>query len=97
MTDFELIFGLHSIAAALKNPMRTHQRIVATDEGLAELQRKHNINPRNLGIKIEIFSSHSVQEEAKMLCAEMDVEFFRVPGGIFLQTSPLQTYTIQEF
>jgi 23S rRNA (guanosine2251-2'-O)-methyltransferase len=97
MIDFELIFGLHSIAAALKNTMRTHQRIVATDEGLVELQRKHNINARNLGIKIEIFSSHSVQEEAKMLCAEMDVEFFRVPGGIFLQTSPLQTYTIQEF
>jgi 23S rRNA (guanosine2251-2'-O)-methyltransferase len=95
--DFELIFGMHSIAAALKNTMRTHQRIVATDEGLVELQRKHNINARNLGIKIEIFSSHSVQEEAKMLCAEMDVEFFRVPGGIFLQTSPLQTYTIQEF
>jgi 23S rRNA (guanosine2251-2'-O)-methyltransferase len=95
--DFELIFGMHSIAAALKNTMRTHQRLVATDEGLVELQRKHNINARNLGIKIEIFSSHSVQEEAKMLCAEMDVEFFRVPGGIFLQTSPLQTYTIQEF
>lgn len=95
--EFELIFGLHSIAAALKNNMRTHQRIVATDEGLMELQRKHNINPKNLGIKIEILSSHSVQEEAKMLCAEMDWEFVRVPGQIFLQTSPLQTYTIQEF
>ena len=95
--EFELIFGLHSIAAALKNNMRTHQRIVATDEGLMELQRKHNINPKNLGIKIELLSSHSVQEEAKMLCAEMDWEFFRVPSQIFLQTSPLQTYTIQEF
>lgn len=95
--EFELIFGLHSIAAALKNNMRSHQRIVATDEGLMELQRKHNINPKNLGIKIEILSSHSVQEEAKMMCAEMDWEFVRVPGQIFLQTSPLQTYTIQEF
>lgn len=95
--DFELIFGLHSIAAALKNPMRIHQRIVATDEGLLELQRKHNINAKNLGVKIEVFSSHSVQEEAKMLCAEMDVEFFRVPGQIFLQTSPLQTYDLKEF
>ena len=95
--DFELIFGLHSIAAALKNTMRVHQRLVATDEGLMELQRKHNINPKSLGVKIELLSSHELQETGKRICAEMDVEFFRVPSQILLQTSPLQTYTIQEF
>ncbi len=95
--DFELIFGMHSIAAALTNPRRVHTRLVATDEALVELQRKHQINPKKLNVKIEILSSHSVQEEAKQLCFYMDVEFFRVPGQIFLETSLLETYELQEF
>jgi len=95
--NFELIFGLHSIAEALKNTARTHFKLVATDEGLMELQRKHNINPKTLGVKIELLSSHELQESAKFLCMEMDVEFYRVPSQIYLQTSPLVTYTIQEF
>jgi hypothetical protein len=49
--DFELIFGLHSIAAALKNTSRVHQKLVATDEGLSELSKKHQINPKNLNVK----------------------------------------------
>lgn len=95
--DFDLIFGLHSIAAALKNPLRTHQRLVATDEGLLELQKKHNINAKSLGVKVELMSSHALQEAGKRLCMEMDVEFTRVPSQIFLQTSPLITYDIKEF
>ncbi|MFP5384964.1 MAG: TrmH family RNA methyltransferase [Bacteriovoracia bacterium] len=95
--EFDLIFGLHSIAAALQNPRRVHQKLVATDEGLVELQRKHKINPKNLNVKIEIVSSHSLQEQAKKLCMHMDLDFTRVPSGIYLQTSPLETYTIQDF
>ena len=95
--DFELIFGLHSIAAALANPRRTHTRLVATDEGLSELQKKHRINPRSLNVKIELQSSHALQESAKKLCQYMDVEFTRVPGQIFLETSPLETYELQDF
>jgi len=95
--EFDLIFGLHSIAAALTNPNRVHQKLVATDEGLVELQKKHRINPKNLNVKIEIVSSHSLQEEAKKLCHHLDLEFTRVPSGIYLRTSPLQTYTIQDF
>lgn len=95
--EFDLIFGLHSIAAALTNPNRVHQKLVATDEGLVELQKKHRINPKNLNVKIEIVSSHSLQEEAKKLCQHLDLEFTRVPSGIYLRTSPLQTYTIQDF
>lgn len=83
VTDFELVFGLHSIAAALQNPRRTHVRLVATDEGLIELQKKHQINARKMNVKIEMLSSHALQEEAKKLCSWMDVEFHRVPGQIF--------------
>lgn len=97
VTDFDLIFGLHSIAAALGNPRRVHVRLVATDEGLSELQKKHRINPKNINVKIEMMSSHNLQEEAKKLCSWMDVEFFRVPSGVFLETSQLETYDLQDF
>lgn len=95
--DFDLIFGLHSIAAALGNDRRTHQKLVATDEGLQELKRKHNIDPKKLGVNVELVAAHALQEKGKRLCAELDVEFVRVPSQIYLQTSPLETYTLQEF
>lgn len=91
---FDLIFGLHSIAAAINNQLRIHEKIVATDEGLMELQKKHNIQAKKLDIKVEIVSSHQLQELGKRYCAELDVEFFRVPSGIFLKTSPLETYEL---
>lgn len=96
-TEFDLIFGLHSIAAALKNTSRSHIKLVATDEGLQELQKKHRIIPKNYNVKTDILSSHALQEQAKRLCAEMDLDFTRVPSGIYLQTSPIQTYTIQDY
>lgn len=95
--DFDLIFGLHSIAAALKNPARSHIKLVATDEGLQELQKKHRIVPKNYNVKTDILSSHALQEQAKKLCAHLDLDFTRVPSGIYLQTSPIQTFTLQEY
>lgn len=97
VAEFDLIFGLHSIAAALKNPSRSHIKLVATDEGLSELQKKHRIVPKNYNVKTDILSSHALQEQAKKLCAHLDLEFTRVPSGIYLQTSPIETYTIQDF
>jgi 23S rRNA (guanosine2251-2'-O)-methyltransferase len=94
---FDLIFGLHSIAAALGNTTREHHKLVATEEGLSELAKKHRINPKNLNVKVEMLSSHLLQERAKKLCQEMDVEFYRVPSQVFLQTSELTTYHLQEF
>jgi 23S rRNA (guanosine2251-2'-O)-methyltransferase len=95
--EFDLIFGLHSIAAALSNSRRVHQKLVATDEGLVELQRKHRINPKNLSVKIEILSSHALQEAAKKMCMHLGLDFNRVPSGVFLQTSPIETYELKDF
>lgn len=95
--EFDLIFGLHSIAAALKNNRRVHEKIVATDEGLKELQRKHQINPKSLNVPVELVSSHQLQEVGKRFCAMLDVEFNRVPSQILLKTSPLETYSLQQF
>ncbi len=95
--EFDLIFGLHSIAAALSNNSRIHHKLVATDEGLSELQRKHRINPKSISIRVELVSSHALQEQAKKLCSHMDLDFTRVPSGVYLQTSPIQTFGIQDF
>jgi 23S rRNA (guanosine2251-2'-O)-methyltransferase len=95
--DFDIIFGLHSIAEALKNPLRVHDKLVATDEGLAELAKKHKINPKNFSVKVEILSSHSVQELGKKYSKELGLEFTRVPSQIFLKTSVLETYNLKEF
>lgn len=95
--DFDLVFGLHSIAAALTNPRRIHDKLVATDEGLVELAKKHRLQPKNLKVKLEIVSSHQLQEKAKKLCQILGVEFSRVPSQMFLQTSPLETYVLQDY
>lgn len=92
---FDIIFGIHSVAAALKNPLRVIDKVVATDEGVLELQKKHNIQVRKLEVKLELVSSHQLQEMGKRYCAELDVEFHRVPSGIFLKTAPLETYELQ--
>lgn len=96
-SDFDLIFGLHSIAAAIGNSSRTHIKLVATDEGLMELSKKHKINPKSLSIKVELLSSHELQESAKKICKMMDVEFTRVPSGIYLMTSKLITHELNNF
>ncbi len=95
--DFEIIFGLHSIAEALKNDQRIHEKLYATDEGLLELQKKHQINPKHLKVKIEILSSHLLQEKAKKYFSQMDLEFVRVPSQIFLKTSPVEIFELKEF
>lgn len=92
---FDIIFGLHSVAAALKNPLRRIEKVVATDEGLLELQKKHNIQVRKLDVKLELVSSHQLQEQGKKYCAQLNVEFHRVPSGIFLKTAPIETYDLQ--
>jgi 23S rRNA (guanosine2251-2'-O)-methyltransferase len=94
--DFELIFGLHSIAAALMNKQRDSHHIFATEDGLSELSKKHQINPRKLNCKVDLVSGHQLQETARKYCDRMDVEYTRVPSQIFLVTSPLQTYELQE-
>lgn len=95
--DYDLIFGLHSIAEALKNKSRIHDKIYATDEGLSELQKKHKINPRNFPVKVEILSSHLLQEKAKKYVSDLGLEFTRVPSQIFLKTSSIETYELKEF
>jgi len=93
---FDLIFGIHSIAAALQNPERELIELVCSEEGLAELSKKHRIQKQNIKCEIRLVSSHEIQEQAARWCKQLGVEYFRVPSQIMLRTEPLKTYTIQD-
>lgn len=91
--DFDLIVGIHSIVAALKNPNRRHYRLVADEDSLAEIKKLTS----SIEVEVSLFSSHKVQEEAKVLYKKQKREYQRVPSNCFLQTSPLEITKIADF
>ena len=95
LTETDLIFGLHSIAEALKNPKRGEWHIYATDESLKELRKLHFDNKKLAeNIETSILSSHKLQEEGKFQLRERGFKEQRVPSQIFLVTKKLEEKSI---
>lgn len=93
MRDFDLIVGIHSIAEALNNNSRTNIKIYFTDDGKEDFIKKTKISKSKFeAFESEHVSSHKLQELAKGLYKELDVEFQRVPSQIFITCSELITY-----
>ena len=91
--DYDMIIGIHSIAEALKNPERGIVNIVATDEGLDELKKRGGLSRNDIPMdKVRILEGHTLQEEAKKIYRELDLEFQRVPSGVYLLVSPVKIY-----
>lgn len=91
--DQDLIVGIHSIAEALKNPERTIIKIVATEEGLDELKKRGGLRREEIPQeKVRLLEGHALQEEAKKIYRDLDMEFNRVPSGIFMLVSPVTIY-----
>ncbi len=93
MENFDLVIGIHSIICALKNPNRVAYSLVVTEDALTEIKKSVNLE----GIKVELYASHKVQEEAKKYFRQKDLEYHRVPSGAFLLCSELATVSIPEF
>lgn len=91
--DFDLIVGLHSIEAALKNPKRRHYKLVGDEDSLSELKKRLSLDD----FAVELYSSHKVQEEAKVLYKKLKKDYVRVPSNCFLQTSALEMINLPEF
>ena len=91
MEEFDLIIGIHSIVEALKNKNRVHYKLVATEEGLEELNKSIKTND----LKVELLASHKLQEEAKGYFRELDLEYHRVPSGVFLLSSKLEIHDVK--
>jgi 23S rRNA (guanosine2251-2'-O)-methyltransferase len=86
MEDIDLIIGLHSIAEALKNPVRNCQEVLGTAEGLKELKKKLG---GNIPCSFEQLNSHQLQERAKTVYADLGFSFQRIPSGVFLLAGSL--------
>lgn len=89
--EFDLIVGVHSIAAALKNPKRNIYRLILTDEGEADLIQRGNVSKIELSnFPVERVSGHKVQELAKSYYRQKNLEYQRVPSQMFLIASEVE-------
>ncbi len=88
----DLIIGSHSIAAALLNPRRTHVELLATDDGWSDFVKRTKFDTRKLKIQPRLLAPHALQEEARLIYREHDVEFQRIPGGVLLMSDPLEAF-----
>lgn len=92
MEDFDLIVGIHSIIAAIKNPNRDIVKLVATEDARDEIKKICNLDK----INVELVSSHKVQEEGKRLYSDKGLDYQRIPSGAFLVSQPLQELETRE-
>ena len=91
--NHDMIIGIHSIAEALKNPEREIFEIVATDEGLDALKKVPDLRRDFIPMdKVRLMEGHALQEEAKYIYRDLDMEFQRVPSGIYMLVSPINIY-----
>ena len=78
--DHDMIVGIHSIAEALKNPQRQVFEIVCTDEGFHEFKKRSGLRDSDIPLnKVRWLEGHALQEEAKKIYRDLDLEFQREP------------------
>lgn len=93
MAEQDIIIGLHSIAEALKNPGRIHYRLIGTDDGFKELQRKHALDPRRQNdLRAEFYKPDEFVKQTQEVYRRLDFEYRRIPSGVMLLTSPLEIH-----
>lgn len=91
MAEQDIIIGLHSIAEALKNPRRTHYRLIGTDDGMKELQRKHGLDPRRQNdLRAEFYKPDEFVKQTQEVYRHLGLEYRRIPSGVMLLSSPLE-------
>ncbi len=91
MEEVNIVVGLHSIGEVLKNRIDDVFKIVCTKDGLDELLKVNKINKNILReIKIEMLSSHKIQEHAKEDYKQFDYFYSRVPSQIYAMVRPLE-------
>lgn len=89
---FDLIVGVHSIAAAIKNSKRSSLELTLTDDGEADLLDRTTLNKADLDkVAIRRVSSHKLQELGKELYKKLALEFQRIPSQCFLTAPTVET------
>jgi 23S rRNA (guanosine2251-2'-O)-methyltransferase len=91
--DHDMIIGIHSIAEAMRNPERDIFEIVATDEGFEDLKKRGGLKNSEIPMgKVRIVEGHDLQEEAKRIYRDLELDFQRVPSQVFMLVSPINIY-----
>lgn len=90
----DLIFGLHSIAEALKNPKRENAVLYGTEESIKDLRKAHFKGQNLPDIKVHTLSLHKFKEEGKLCLKERGLKEQRVPSNIFLIADRIETVTV---
>jgi 23S rRNA (guanosine2251-2'-O)-methyltransferase len=90
-----LIFGIHSIEAAINNPKRGNFKLFCTQEALSTLRKNNKIKKINWDkVEVNVESSHGIQEASKRYFKELELETQRVPSGAFLVCDELEIFDI---
>ncbi len=93
MEEFDVIVGVHSIAAAIKNPNRVVHSIYLTEEGKKDLLKRTDVTQKEFSDLNKTFlEPHALQEKGKEYFKTLDADFTRIPSGVFIVTSPIETY-----
>lgn len=93
----DLIVGIHSIGEALKNRKREVYTLVGTDEGFKELYKRGGIDPKSLShVEKKTLKNHDFQEYAKKEFKNRDLNYQRIPSGIFALASVLSLSEVSE-
>jgi len=88
----DLIFGNHSIAAAINNPKRTNLNLFCTEDSKRDLEKLHFKGSRLPGVvNTNLLSLHKLKEEGKKYLKELSFSEQRIPSNIFLITDSLFT------
>ena len=85
-----MVIGIHSIVCAIQNKNRNLYKLFCTEEALADLKKETEV-PSEI---INLCSTHKVQEEAKIYFKKLDLEYHRVPSGVFLICSELEVHDV---
>jgi 23S rRNA (guanosine2251-2'-O)-methyltransferase len=89
--DFDLIIGIHSISAAIKNPSRNIKELVLTDEGEQELLKRGSLSRSELSnLPVQKVANHKLQELSKKYYKQLNLDYQRVPSQVFLVADSMQ-------
>lgn len=90
MSEYQVIYGVHSIREALANPERRHRKLVGSHEGINEIFKGPYGKLKKSHLEIKSCSPHIVQEEAKKLCSDLGFFYSRTPSQVFLVSDSLE-------
>lgn len=93
----DLIFGMHSIAEAIKNPKRSGLELFGTEDSLKDLQKLHFQGQKLSGnISTRTLSLHKLKDEGRSALLSAGFKEQRVPSNIFLRAQSLQTLSLND-